>query len=112
MRGRRGVVLLQVLILAIVIGYISALLLRLTLQPAMTTALVVDGVGQRLTASAAYNKAQAAWQVGGVCGSAPGLGVVCTGSAGTCGCDCSMPGPASLHAELDGGTCRVSVVVP
>ena len=110
-RGRRGVVLMQVLVITVVMGYICAMLLRLMLQPAMYAANAVDGTGRRLDAAAAYNKVTAAWASGGSCSSESSVGLSCSGAG--CSCTCTIGAVSVLSAPSGAGdSCRVRVVVP
>ncbi|MBI3564817.1 MAG: hypothetical protein HY079_06445 [Elusimicrobia bacterium] len=86
MRGERGAVLAQVLIMSVVAGLLCAAILRARLQPALTTARLQSRVADDLAASGAVNRVVEVWARKGVCGSDGDAGVACAGLG--CRCEC------------------------
>ncbi len=110
--GRRGWVLLQVLLGAAVCGFIGALILRLVTQSGVYGANLSDTVVKNKQAEAAINRVQTAWNsAGATCASSASAGVNCSGSS--CACTCTVAGmPSVQSAAGTGGSCDLTVVVP
>lgn len=110
-RSERGVVLAQVLITTVILGYIAAMILRMVLQPAMVAANATQSASDAKKAEAAINRVQAAWIDGGdVCKSNAGLGVLCYSAS--CGCTCKVTLSDGVQVDVkSAGTnvaCRLS----
>ncbi len=92
MRGERGAVLAQVLMLAVVASLLCASILRARLQPALTTSRVVARVSDDLAAQGAVNRITEVWVRRGTCQTDATNGVYCNRpvSAGPCDCTCAV----------------------
>jgi hypothetical protein len=120
MRGERGAVLLQVLVMAMVASLMCATILRATFQPALTAAAGVERISSGLGAQAGVNRVNEVWARLGVCTSDPTAGVQCLarGSASSCACSCSVlptasGGPAAtVTSSPSGGACALTAVSP
>ena len=113
-RRARGSVILQVMVSGMILAFIAASMLRMTLQPALTSANTVKTVAAAKTAEAALNRVKAAWSLAGrTCASDSTVGVACEGEPGTCVCACRTAGlPSVLSSALPTGACTLSVTVP
>lgn len=110
-RSQRGVVLVQVLVMSLILGYIAAMILRLVLQPAIFAVNLTESVSKAKTAESAINRVQAAWAEGGVCASNAALGVNC--GAGGCGCTCTVAGlPTVSSSGGANGSCKLVATAP
>lgn len=122
MKGARGSILAQVLILSAVASLMCAAILRSRLQPALTAAGAVDRVRDDLAASAAVNRVTEVWARLGSCASDSREGVSCAGFGCDCVCAVSDPGPgadlnpvsggppATVTSASSGEACRLSAV--
>lgn len=110
MRGERGSVLLQVLVVAAVAGVICAAILRARLQPAMAAAGAVNAVTDDLSAQSAINRVNEVWIRNGSCSSDPAVGVSCSGSG--CSCTCAVAGAAAVTSVPYGGACSLTASNP
>lgn len=107
---RRGFVLIQVMIVAVILGLITAMVLRSRLQAAQETSGAVGRTSQDLLAQSAINQVSAAWaQAGNSCASNAASGVFCSG--GGCNCTCTVSGGATVTAASfgGGGGCQLTV---
>lgn len=86
MRGERGAVLAQVLMMAVVASVLCAGILRARMQPALTTERVRARVADDLSAQGALNRVTEVWVRKGVCGSDAAAGVACVGLGCRCSC--------------------------
>lgn len=114
MRGERGAVLAQVLVLAVVACLLCASLLRARMQPALDVARVRDRLADDLAAQGAINRVEEVWTRVGVCASDGLAGVECFGSGAACDCACNVrpfangaPAARVVSAPL-GGSCSLT----
>jgi hypothetical protein len=119
--NRRGLVLLQVMMLSIITCYLLALILSMLLQPSQQGANVVNGVTSSLSAQAAVNRVQDAWSAAGsTCASASDKSVVCSlfssssqsESSSPCACSCTVSGVTVSSAQSAGGACTLTASLP
>ncbi|MBI3554560.1 MAG: hypothetical protein HY077_18860 [Elusimicrobia bacterium] len=110
--NRGGLVLMQVLVVAVVVGYLCSLILGLLLQSAYQSAGVVGGVTASLNAQAAVVKVTDVWNsAGAVCRSDGAAGVSCAGTG--CSCSCTVAGlPAVAARASTGASCVLTAVSP
>lgn len=106
-RERRGSVLAQVLVLAVVGALIAASIIKARLQPAMAVTLAGQSLKDDLSAQSAVNRLQEVWSRLGTCSSDAAAGVLCSGAG--CSCTCEL-GAASVTATPRDGTCVLKVV--
>lgn len=108
-KGRRGSVLVQVLVAAVFMAIISASILRMRLQPATNTAGSVARVAEDLAARAALNRLTESWARLGTCASDAAARVACSGV----GCDCRcVVDSVVVTAVPQGGACFLRLVSP
>jgi hypothetical protein len=109
--NRRGAVLLQVLVTAVIAGLICASIMRARLQPAMTVANSVQRVENDAAEQGALNRVEQAWMAAGSsCASDNAAGVTCRGAG--CSCTCSVAGLGTVSAAPSGGACALTVTSP
>lgn len=106
MRNEKGLILMQVLMLALFVCLICVTIARLRLQPAATAAGLVDDASRDLSAQAALNRLNEVWARSGVCSSDGQSGVACSGRL--CRCSCGVKGVA-IESTPSGGSCALSV---
>ena len=112
-RGPRGLVLLQVLGGALIVGFMCASIMSLALQPALQGADLVGGLRRTLSAQASVNRVAEAWTgQGRVCVSDFSLQVSCGGVG--CDCTCSVQGLPDVVARPSGpgAACVLKAVAP
>lgn len=113
MSGTRGSVILQVLMAGIILAYIAASLLRMTLQPSLSSANALKSVRDSKAAEASLNRVRAAWSLGGdTCASDSSVGVDCGSHRGTCGCACAVSDLPQVVSTPAGGACSLTVRLP
>lgn len=112
--SRRGTVLIQVLMGAMICAYIITMILRFQMQSGLLGSNLVDNVAKDKQAEAAINTIRDAWGVaGGSCLSLASAGVSCTGAALGCACTCTKAGlPAVESSPGTGGYCSLKVSLP
>jgi Tfp pilus assembly protein PilX len=112
-KGERGVVLAQVLVATVILGYLATMILEMTLQPAMYASNATASVTKSKAAEAALNRIQSAWMDNGAtCSSHTGLGVRCTVGSG-CACVCSVRGAAAVSSSGPAaGPCTLAASLP
>ncbi len=98
--AERGVVLAQVLIMTLVLGYIAAMILRMVLQPTMVAANATKTSVDTKKAEAAINRVQAAWIEGGVCTGNARLGVSCPACTQNSKSECTGTLPAGVLVKV------------
>ncbi len=111
-RGRRGSVLMQVLVGAVICAYIIVLILRFQMQSGLFGANLVDSVAKDKQAESSLNLVQTAWNSrGSTCTSLVSAGVSCGG--GGCRCTCTVVGLPSVQSVPGiGGSCNLTVIAP
>jgi len=77
----------------------------------MATARATTGAQNRKQADAVLSRALTYWnQANAVCTNIPG-GLTCTGTPGTCACDCpSSAATPRIRAFMSAGVCNVEIV--
>jgi hypothetical protein len=115
MRNRRGSVLLEVLMMAVVASIMCATILRARLQPALTAASGIERVSSGLAAQAAVNRVSEVWGRLGVCASDVKAEVYCSGMGCACSCLVSPGAPAGskviVKSSPSGGACALTADV-
>ena len=109
--GRRGSVLLFVMVMSILLCYIAALVMRSRLQASLGTANAVRRTSEDMGVQSAANTVAAAWELAGAaCASNAGLGVSCSG--GGCNCVCTLASGAKVTASpaAVGAACQLTVL--
>lgn len=112
MRRIRGSVLIHVLVTGVIVSIITAGVLRMTLMNYIATARATSGASKRKESEALLSRAITYWnQANAVCANIPG-GYSCTGTPGTCACDCPAVSATApyIHAYMSGGVCKVNLV--
>lgn len=108
--SRGGWILAQVLVMALLLGLIASQILKLVLQPALSTHRLAANAAQTGQAQAAINKVQAAWTANAAtCTSGPSLGIRCSGRG--CRCSCALDSVPGVAVESSGpavGPCTLS----
>lgn len=104
-RGRRGGVLLQVLVTAAIAGLLCASMMHSRFQPALSAANAVTRVQDDLAGQAAIARVQQVWMAGGSCSSDAAAGVACSGSG--CACECAVAG-VTVTSTANGGACALT----
>jgi Tfp pilus assembly protein PilX len=109
-RGRRGSVLLHVLVTGTLVALIAASLMRVALLRYQVTSRTVATNLERRLAEAALNTITSDWnQTGNVCSPVTIAGYSCTGTAGTCACRCTSAGKPDLVASPSPAGCKLVV---
>ena len=106
MRNEKGLILMQVLMLALLVCLICVAMARLRLQPSATAAGFVDDATRDLSAQAALNRLDEVWARSGVCSSDFASGVACSGHG--CRCSCDVRGVA-VESVPNGVSCALSL---
>ena len=114
MKGERGAILLQVLVVAMVAALMCATILRARFQPALTAAAGLERISSGLAAQGAVNRVTEVWSRLGTCTTALGAGVNCSGSGCACTCAVSATAPGAYAATVAsspaGGACALKAV--
>lgn len=109
MKGRRGAVLLQVLVFGVLAALTCSTILAARLQPALLSARADERVRDDLAGQGAVNRVTGAWTRLGVCESDAAAGVSCRGTG--CRCSCEVEGPgwtARVVAAPSEGACSLT----
>lgn len=109
MSGRRGAVLLQVLVFGAMAALACSTILAARLQPALLSARADERVRDDLAEQGAINRVTGSWTRLGVCESEPAAGVSCRGAG--CRCSCEVEGPgwtARVAAAPSEGACALT----
>ena len=113
--GRRGSVLVHVLITGVIVALIAAGLLRMVLMNYIAVDRAAKGTANRKESEALLSRALSEWnRTNLVCSDIPGPGgFTCSGVPGTCNCTCPAgavaPNPR-IWARQPAATCLVDLI--
>ena len=120
--GRRGSVLLHVLVTSVLVSFIAASLMRMALMSYTVASRGAESLAAKRVDQAGFNVLMTGWNKNNsYCSAVVDQGGTaqynCTGAAGTCGCVCTptaaVPaGFPTITATPAGGNCAISIVSP
>lgn len=112
--NKRGSVILHILVTGVVVAFIAAMLLRLTMFRFLVTSRSHKSAQMKRFDESALARLNSNWISGGVCSNFNGGSGLysCSGAPGTCACTCTSPGAPTITAAVNGGACRITIDSP